>query len=144
MPKASEYWKSPETRLRLIQKASEWNKSNPEKRRQITRKSYKKNRIAANKASNNWQKANPIKVKEWNYKKYGLTYKTYLELFEKQNGVCALCGRPPSEKLLVVDHDHKTNKVRGLLHRSCNAALGILGDSIEGIEIALSYLKRTS
>ena len=39
--------------------------------------------------------------------------------------VCDLCGtaftpkNPP-----VVDHDHKTGVVRGVLHRGCNAALG--------------------
>jgi hypothetical protein len=48
----------------------------------------------------------------------------YDALFEAQGGVCALCGRPPSEqRALDLDHDHKTMEVRGLLCWSCNKAL---------------------
>jgi Autographiviridae endonuclease VII len=127
-----------------ILQATTWAKNNPERRLEITRKSYQKNRARANAATKRWRDNNPIGVKDQNYRQYGMTYEKYLELFAKQNGLCALCGKPPTEKLLVVDHDHQNNKVRGLLHRSCNAALGIFGDSVKGLEIAIKYLKRTT
>src|SRR5690606_20254647 len=39
--------------------------------------------------------------------------------------VCDLCGLPFTAKNpAVVDHDHKTGVIRGVLHRGCNAALG--------------------
>ncbi len=52
---------------------------------------------------------------------YGITVKQYWAIFELQKGLCALCGEPPkSGTKLVVDHDHKNKKVRGLLHLWCN------------------------
>ncbi|BEQ12881.1 putative endonuclease [Pseudomonas phage Ep4] len=50
-----------------------------------------------------------------------------LRLYAQQGSVCPLCGRPIdlAEKAgLVLDHDHVTGRVRGALHRSCNAAEG--------------------
>src|SRR5258705_13960763 len=75
--------------------------------------------------------------------KYKISYTRYLELFKQQNGKCAICGKPSSRRLFV-DHDRNTGKVRGLLHSECNSSLGVLGDSIEGLERAIDYLKRTS
>lgn len=44
-----------------------------------------------------------------------------------QGGLCALCGRPvdlSQPKEGVVDHDHDTGEIRGVLHRSCNSGEG--------------------
>lgn len=74
--------------------------------------------------------------------RYGLYYKDYNTLFDKQEGKCALCGISHSEvwRGLHVDHCHKTNIVRGLLCFHCNTALGKLGDSEEQIQKVLKYL----
>jgi hypothetical protein len=53
--------------------------------------------------------------------------------------VCGLCGR--TDRRLVTDHDHVTNKFRGRLCSPCNQALGILGDTIEGLQRAVDYLR---
>lgn len=48
----------------------------------------------------------------------------YERLLAKQGGVCALCGRAPSERRrLDIDHDHKRMVIRGLLCFRCNRAL---------------------
>ena len=51
-------------------------------------------------------------------------------LKSKQGGNCAVCGLPISLQVMgnksdyVVDHCHESGEIRGVLHRSCNAALG--------------------
>jgi hypothetical protein len=51
---------------------------------------------------------------------------------------CAICNTPTSK--LVVDHCHKTNRVRGVLCNSCNLGLGKFKDSPELLEAAMLYL----
>jgi len=52
---------------------------------------------------------------------YGLKLTHYQAILDAQHGVCALCGKPPTTgRALVVDHDHQTGEIRGLLHQRCN------------------------
>ena len=54
-------------------------------------------------------------------RRYGLEIPDYLEILDVQAWVCGLCRRPPKDgKPLVVDHDHQSLVIRGLLHLSCN------------------------
>jgi hypothetical protein len=61
-----------------------------------------------------------------------------------QRGVCAICGKPPigvgKDKYLHVDHNHSTNKVRGLLCGWCNKMLGIYLEH-KWLEKAQRYLE---
>lgn len=44
-----------------------------------------------------------------------------------QGGACPLCGLPIDLKIKgegAIDHDHESGEIRGVLHRSCNAAEG--------------------
>lgn len=41
-----------------------------------------------------------------------------------QGGYCLLCGEQIADGEAVLDHDHKTGFVRGVLHSGCNAMLG--------------------
>lgn len=55
----------------------------------------------------------------------------------KAVGPCDICGRVgPRDQ----DHDHADGKLRGLLCRQCNVALGQLKDSPELIRRAADYL----
>ena len=70
-------------------------------------------------------------------KRYGLTPESYHDLMVKQDYKCPLCDEVTP---LVIDHDHVTNEVRGLLCQSHNRGLGYFGDSVEGLQAAIAYL----
>ena len=73
---------------------------------------------------------------------YGITLKQYDQMFQKQNGDCAVCNLPQLMKRLGVDHDHKTGKVRALLCDKCNSALGYVNDDAELLKKLIEYLRR--
>lgn len=72
-----------------------------------------------------WVKAHDAAQRRRHLLKYGLTPEQYQEMFDRHDGACWLCGRT-QKKRLSVDHDHVTNKVRGLLCNRCNTVLGWL------------------
>lgn len=71
---------------------------------------------------------------------YGITIEQYEEMFSQQEGRCGICET--TERKLVVDHDHLTKLVRGLICNKCNRALACLGDSREGLLRAIAYLEK--
>jgi hypothetical protein len=80
-------------------------------------------------------------------KKYGLSVDGFNALLAAQNGCCAICGATKSPgpwPTLVVDHDHQTGAIRGLLCNPCNVALGFFRDRQDVIASALVYLQRSS
>ena len=54
---------------------------------------------------------------------------------------CACCGKQDKTKL---DHCHKTKKFRGWLCDFCNRGIGLLGDDINGLKMAIKYLEKTN
>lgn len=80
-------------------------------------------------------------------------------LLKEQGGLCPLCSKPIDLTIKgegVIDHDHDTGRIRGLLHRSCNAAEGKISnaaarwgaksskyeDIIPYLENVVAYLKK--
>jgi len=107
------------------------------------------NKYGACKVCHNEKFNTPGKVKRQNYGRYGLTEHDVQTMFEQQHGLCACCGNPEISivrktgkiKMLHVDHDHTTGKIRGLLCQDCNMSLGHLQDSSERIQMLLDYAK---
>ena len=87
-------------------------------------------------------------VMNGNLKKYGLTADQYDAMLEKQNGVCASCGKKETHRnqfgicSLAVDHDHLTGHVRGLLCGRCNRSLGLLGDDADVVQALANYRRQ--
>jgi len=69
------------------------------------------------------------------YQRYGLDKKRYLELLT-ESGLCPICE---NRKATVVDHCHKTNKIRGIICNHCNTSLNLI-ENKEALERALKYV----
>ena len=83
-----------------------------------------------------------IKYKGVDYsrlRKYSMTVEDFEHLADNCSGRCSICEEQDE---LVIDHDHKTGKIRGLLCSSCNKGLGMFRDSPSRIRNAINYLKK--
>lgn len=67
-----------------------------------------------------------------------------MEMLHKQNGVCAICQTntitDSRQGRLSIDHDHLTERVRGLLCGLCNKAVGLLRDNPDLAQRVITYL----
>ena len=84
-------------------------------------------------------------IRAYDYKRrYGITIEEYEQLFQEQNGLCAICftAKCRTGYRLSIDHDHVSNKVRGLLCKACNLIVGNAEDSIERLHSAINYLTK--
>jgi hypothetical protein len=79
------------------------------------------------------------KNREKQLKKYNLTVEKYNTLYETYKGKCPICKNFYSK--LVIDHCHRTGKVRGLLCDSCNKLLGFAKDNFTILHNAVLYLE---
>ncbi len=93
------------------------------------------------------QKENRISTRRRHLiKQYGLSLDDYDRMFGKQGGVCAICGQPETRRYrgeitnLVVDHDHKTGRIRGLLCSRCNVRLDELIGDLDWPKRATQYV----
>lgn len=107
-----------------------WRSKNRDKVNATARKWYKKNR-----------ERNIDSVRRYQLRrKYGFAQELYEVYFFMQCGECAICGR--KDRRLVIDHNHKTGKIRGLLCTRCNLSIGSFEDSQELLLKAVMYLKK--
>lgn len=82
--------------------------------------------------------------------KFDLSPEQLAAMMEKQNGLCAICGKPPRTRhgltgkviSISADHSHVTGAVRGLLCDQCNRGLGLFQDSPSLLRAAAAYLDR--
>lgn len=122
------------------EKSSLWQKENKER---VNRK----NRIWS---ENNYEKKYNSSKNSKLLNEYGITFDEFNKMLEKQNYKCKICGKEETKELkgtkwkLSVDHCHKTGKVRGLLCRDCNFAIGLFKDNIKTLENAIQYLSKTN
>lgn len=80
--------------------------------------------------------------------KFGITLEEYEHLFLLAGNCCQICDRPVTQagqgkgrgdiSTGVVDHCHKTGRVRGILCRVCNSFLGVIGEDLSRVE---NYMK---
>lgn len=71
---------------------------------------------------------------------YGISAGDFCQMYAAQFGCCAICKRKRKYTALVIDHNHITGQVRGLLCRKCNSGLGMFGDDPAALGRAHTYL----
>ena len=128
-----------------------WRLANLEKEKVRCAKYRQEHPEQCKESHNKWKRNNPEKLKEqWTKYRlmhnYGITKLDWDIMFEKQKGCCALCNESFGDNNWmkpVVDHNHITGKVRGLLHRSCNLLLGYVNDNELKLQLGIDYLHRT-
>ena len=104
------------------------------KEKEKNRKYFLKNREKILEKQRKYNKENPLKRKNAILKNvYGITLVQYNQMFETQEGKCAICQRHQNEltRTLCVDHNHKTNKVRALLCVTCNTDVSVVENRLE-------------
>jgi hypothetical protein len=101
-----------------------------------------------------WRRRNRLK---WNRtrhrsatkKRLSLTDAEYDALYSSQDPTCGGCGKAESSmagktRRLVVDHDHSTGRVRGLLCFDCNLAITQTNASPERLRALADYVERAT
>ena len=84
---------------------------------------------------------NDIKSDQLN-RRYGMSLDQFNEMLQLQENLCAMCGLPLEigTRRVVVDHDHDSGAIRGIIHASCNFILGISGDDASVLRKGMAYL----
>ncbi len=77
-------------------------------------------------------------------RKRGLSLDQMHAMFEAQGERCKICREVLDVKRFQIDHNHTTNKVRGLLCRNCNHGLGKFQDNIQLLRNAAAYLEKVA
>jgi hypothetical protein len=71
---------------------------------------------------------------------YGLSIEDVRQMLDRSH--CQCCG---AEFRLIrdrhIDHDHRTDAVRGLLCQKCNTALGCVDDDVDHLRRLISYIE---
>lgn len=123
---------------------------NKEKARLYAREHYQRNKAQIkviqqryNKSANGRAVYRDSKLR----RRFGISSADYNRLLLAQGSVCAICLQPElwnGGRVLSVDHDHRTNAVRGLLCHNCNVSIGLLGESPDRIRAMAAYIEAHS
>lgn len=125
---------------------SEYNKQyrskHLDKANAVKRQYYKDNIEKERLRNKNYHKRYPYRF----YKKcYGITIEQKKEMILKQNYKCLSCGtdlKLLKDKKVHIDHDHTTNKIRGILCSNCNTALGLLNENFDNAIKLSEYIRK--
>ena len=114
-------------RVRLAQYMKTYYKNSPDHRAGVRKRAVQ------------WRKDNlEFSNFQNNLSRYGLTLDQYHAKAESQDFLCAIC----EGEIEVIDHNHTTQRVRGLLCWCCNSGIGQLKESPELFSKASAYISR--
>lgn len=126
---------APEEKLqRKRDRNCRWRRANKDKQAIYARRYHLKHKNSAA----------PIRGPKGRRKEWQISKERVATVLAHQNGGCAICEKPLNGKHRrgpQRDHDHKTNRLRGILCIGCNRGLGFFCDSIKNLEKAIVYLE---
>ncbi len=132
--------------------SARWRAANPEKAREICRKSrakykdvYKAKYSARQSQYQKTYRASltPDEKRDRDLrKKYGITLEYYNAMWSAQAGCCPICALSLEGRAPGVDHAHDTKRVREILCSRCNHAVGSLHESPAAAERLAAYLRK--
>lgn len=119
------------------QRKRRWREDNPEKARASVERFYERNPLARRDAHLR--------------QKYGIGLHDVVSIASEQGG-CGICGSQATGQIgkgnkpafWVVDHCHKTGKIRGVLCHPCNKLLGMAKDNPQVLRFAADYLEKSN
>lgn len=121
----------------------DWRRINKEKKKEydkIYRLANKERIKEAKKAQHD-----PLRIRERQLKrKYNISLDDYKKMLLEQDNKCWTCSKKAEDetgKGLVVDHNHSTGQVRGLLCSKCNTAIGLLQENPVILQKVSKYLQ---
>ena len=131
-----------------LKRASEWRKKNVDKCKEYKVKYYKENQHIIQRYRVENKEKLKLKARDWYLRNnFGISLDEYNEILKQQDYGCKVCSRKESKdsrrKVLFVDHNHKTGKIRGILCDSCNFVLGLMEDNVTNIRKLADYLEKT-
>jgi Autographiviridae endonuclease VII len=120
-----------------------WRERHPEQRAAVVRENNRRRRELNPERNRRISRASHLRLA------FGLTLEDYDSLLKAQGGKCAICGAEESwakssgdgSRLLCVDHDHSTGRIRGLLCAPCNNLLGMAREDATRLRRAAVYLE---
>jgi hypothetical protein len=130
----------PGTKSRKREQQERWRANNPDYARQWVKDNPDK--IRAN--NRRWREKNRDKTRAYSWKHYlkttyGISVEQYQAILASSGGVCAICSQ--KARKMVLDHNHTTMKVRGILCDTCNRALGMFKDNAPLLRRAAKYVE---
>lgn len=127
---------NPQIHLQDLERSRRYSKRHPARRKSSWEASVKRN--PEKRKAGDKRRADRFRLKM-----YQLSIAEHDRLLVEQDGKCAIC-RETDNRALSVDHEHRTNRVRGLLCRRCNMGLGCFGDDPAVVATAMQYLQMST
>lgn len=136
-----------ENKEKVLRRLTKKHKENPELMRERVKNYYQNNpeyRKSRKKDSRRWVERNPEKrriyTRNSHIRAYGISPERYKEMLKEQGNRCAIC-KMENKRVMAIDHDHKTGKVRGFLCDPCNLSLGHI-EKQDFLEKAIKYITK--
>lgn len=121
------------------EKKARWDKNNKEKVSEYNKQYAEDNtEKLTQKEKDRWMNDRENQTRRHRMWRYKLTQKEMIQLELNANGRCSICKRKSDN--MHVDHNHLTGKVRELICKKCNIAIGYVEEDLGRLRAISDYL----